>query len=147
MSASWQSYNEGATPGRVPDGLEQRFDSTNLVSLRSAVAAHGSALGLPGTRVNDLVLVAHELASNAVRHGGGSGRLRVWRVDGSVYCEVTDMGGGFLYHPPERMPSVNATGGRGLWIIAKLADRIRVESGGDGTVTLIELHVEHSDSR
>lgn len=141
MSASWQSRNEGGTPGRVPDGLEQRFDSTNLVSLRSAVAAHGSALGLAVTRVDDLVLVAHELASNAVRHGGGSGRLRVWRVDGSVYCEVADVGGGFPYTPPERLPSLSATGGRGLWIIAHLADRIRVESGTTGTLTLIELRV------
>ena len=141
MSASWQSYNEAAASGQVPDGLEQQFDSTNLVSLRSAVAAHGSALGLPGSRVNDLVLVAHELASNAVRHGGGSGRLRVWRVDGSVFCEVADAGDGFLYQPPEHMPSVNATGGRGLWIIARLADRIHVESDENGTATVIELHV------
>jgi anti-sigma regulatory factor (Ser/Thr protein kinase) len=141
MSASWQSYNDGGTSGRTPDGLEQRFDSTNMVSLRSAVAAHASALGLSPERVNDLVLVAHELASNAVRHGGGSGRLRVWRVDGSVFCEVSDVGEGFLFDPPERVPDLNATGGRGLWIIAHLADKVGVESGHTGTVTLVELHV------
>src|SRR5690349_2570692 len=111
MSASWQQPFDGTPPGRTPDGLEQRFDRTNLVSLRSAVAAHGSALGLAPHRVDDLVLVAHELASNAVRHGGGGGRLRVWRVDGSVYCEVADVGGGFLYDPPERRPDLSASGG------------------------------------
>src|SRR5690349_7412786 len=102
MSTSWQQPLDGSSPpGRTPDGLEQRFDATNLVSLRSAVAAHGSALGLAARQVDDLVLVAHELASNAVRHGGGGGRLRVWRVDGSVYCEVADVGGGFLFRRPE----------------------------------------------
>jgi anti-sigma regulatory factor (Ser/Thr protein kinase) len=121
--------------------LEQRFDATNLMSLRSAVAAHGSALGLSAARVDDLVLVAHELASNAVRHGGGGGRLRVWRVDGSVYCEVADTGGGFLYAPPDRLPAVSATGGRGLWIIAHLADDLWVESNEAGTTTRIELRV------
>jgi anti-sigma regulatory factor (Ser/Thr protein kinase) len=145
MSGSWPSHHESGASGRTPDGLEQRFDATNLVSLRSAVAAHGSALGLPASRVHDLVLVAHELASNAVRHGGGSGRLRVWRLDGSVYCEVADAGGGFLFSNPERRPDVNATGGRGLWIIARLADDVRVESGEQGTVTLVELRLPHPD--
>jgi anti-sigma regulatory factor (Ser/Thr protein kinase) len=141
MSASWRSRSDGGTSGRVPDGLEQQFDGTSLVALRSAVAAHASALGLPPARVNDLVLVAHELASNAVRHGGGSGRLRIWRVDGSVFCEVADTGGGFLFAPPSRLPALNVSGGRGLWIIAHLADTMRVESGDTGTVTLVELRV------
>jgi anti-sigma regulatory factor (Ser/Thr protein kinase) len=123
--------------------MEQRFDGTNLVSLRSAVAAHGGALGLIGSRVDDLVLVAHELATNAVRHGGGGGRLRMWRVDGSVFCEVVDAGTGFLFaHPDEgRRPDVTATGGRGLWIIARLVDQMRVESGTAGTRALVELRL------
>jgi anti-sigma regulatory factor (Ser/Thr protein kinase) len=141
MSGSWPSPHESGTSGRVPDGLEQRFDSTNLVSLRSAVAAHGSALGLSAGRVHDLVLVAHELASNAVRHGGGSGLLRLWRLDGSVYCEVADVGDGFMFSRPERRPDLNATGGRGLWIIARLADEMHVESGDRGTVTLVEIRL------
>jgi anti-sigma regulatory factor (Ser/Thr protein kinase) len=141
MSASWQQPFDGGTPGRTPDGLEQRFDSTNLVSLRSAVAAHGSALGLSPSRVNDLVLLAHELASNAVRHGGGGGQLRMWRVDGSVFCEVTDAGAGFTFSRPERLPDLNATGGRGLWIIVRLADEMSVESGDTGTTTLVKIRV------
>lgn len=141
MSASWQQPFDGAAPGRTPDGLQQRFDATNLVSLRSAVAAHGSALGLSPSQVNDLVLVAHELASNAVRHGGGGGQLRMWRVDGSVYCKVEDSGPGFMFRRPERLPDVNATGGRGLWIIVRLVDNVSVESGDTGTTTLVEIRV------
>src|SRR5262249_60052438 len=52
--------------------LDQLFDSEGLYGLRSAVAAHGSAFGLSEPSVSDLVLVAHELATNAVRHGGGA---------------------------------------------------------------------------
>ena len=141
MSASQQQPFDGGTPGRTPDGLEQRFDSTSLVSLRSAVAAHGGALGLSPAQVNDLVLVAHELASNAVRHGGGGGRLRLWRIDGSVYCEVADAGGGYLYRRPERRPDLDATGGRGLWIIVRLVDGMSVESSDSGTTTLVEIRV------
>lgn len=143
MSASWQRHNDGGTSGRTPDGMQQRFDASNLVSLRSAVAAHGSALGLGDSRVNDLVLVAHELATNAVRHGGGAGRLRMWRVDGSVFCEVADSGSGFLFVRPEhqRRPDVSASGGRGLWIVAHLVDRFRVDSDRAGTVALVEIRL------
>jgi anti-sigma regulatory factor (Ser/Thr protein kinase) len=141
MSASWRPQSDGGASGRTPDGLEQRFDETNLVSLRSAVAAHGGALGLGDGQVEDLVLVAHELATNAVRHGGGGGRLRMWRVDGSVFCEVADAGDGFMFARPERRPDLRATGGRGLWIVARLVDELRVDSGGAGTVALIEIRL------
>jgi anti-sigma regulatory factor (Ser/Thr protein kinase) len=141
MSASWQQNSESGISDRKPDGVEQEFDATNLVSLRSAVAAHGSALGLSATRVNDLVLVAHEMATNAVRHGGGSGRLRMWRVEGSIFCEVADHGGGFVFTRPERRPSLNATGGRGLWIIAHLVDEMLVGSTETGTVALVEIRL------
>ncbi|GIJ64529.1 ATP-binding protein [Virgisporangium aurantiacum] len=141
MSASWQQPFDGATPGQTPDGLEQRFDATSLVSLRSAVAAHGGALGLSPSKVNDLVLVAHELASNAVRHGGGGGRLRLWRVDGSVFCEVSDVGVGFPFSRPQRLPDLSAPGGRGLWIIVRLVDEMSVESTDEGTTALVEIRV------
>lgn len=141
MSASRQWHHENGTPGQNPDGLEQRFDATNLVSLRSAVAAHGGALGLDPIRVNDLVLVAHEMATNAVRHGGGNGTLRVWRVDGSIFCEVSDAGTGFLFTRPEHRPALNATGGRGLWIIARLVDEMTVDSTDAGTVAIVEIRL------
>jgi anti-sigma regulatory factor (Ser/Thr protein kinase) len=141
MSASWEQSFDGGTPGRTPDGLEQRFDATSLVSLRSAVAAHGGALGLSPTQVNDLVLVAHELASNSVRHGGGGGRLRLWRIDGSVYCEVSDVGVGFPFSRPERLPDLSAPGGRGLWMIVRLADEVSVESNDNGTTARVEIRV------
>jgi serine/threonine-protein kinase RsbW len=143
MSGSWQRQNDNGASGRVPDGLEQRFDATSLVSLRSAVAAHGGALGLADGRVADLVLVAHELATNAVRHGGGAGLLRMWRADGTLFCEVADAGDGFLFTrpEPERRPDVGAPGGRGLWIVARLVDAMRVDSGSAGTVAVIELRL------
>src|SRR5262245_47514769 len=78
--------------------LDQPFDADTLYQLRSAVAAHGSDLGVIEPTLTDLVLVAHELASNAVRHGrvapGDPGRLRLWRDGDAVLCEVSDHGPG-----------------------------------------------------
>jgi anti-sigma regulatory factor (Ser/Thr protein kinase) len=72
--------------------MEQTFDGGSLYALRTAVAAHAAAAGLSRARVYDVVVAAHELAANAVRHGAGRGRLQL-RVDGALlYSQVSDDG-------------------------------------------------------
>ena len=116
-----------------PPVLEQAFDAPALPRLRSAVAAYAELLGA-GPALDDVVLIAHELSSNAVRHGGGSGRLRLWRDGMRIMCRVSDPGRGL----PEAqvagavMPSARTPGGRGLWIARRLAD-VRIDSGPTGT--------------
>ena len=39
-----------------------------------------------------MTAVAHELAANAVVHGAGHGRLRLWADGGFLYCQVSDDG-------------------------------------------------------
>jgi anti-sigma regulatory factor (Ser/Thr protein kinase) len=113
--------------------LDQTFDATNLVPLRSAVAAYATELGA-GARVDDVVLIAHELASNAVRHGGGRGRLRLWRDDHRVMCRVSDGGRGIASAAltETELPGPRSEGGRGLWIARRLA-AVRIDTGRNGT--------------
>jgi two-component sensor histidine kinase len=42
---------------------------------------------MPGSRADDLTLVAHELAANAVRHSAGHGRQLLWYPDGTLLCQ------------------------------------------------------------
>jgi len=134
--------DHATTAGQVL-ALDQPFDQRGLLSLRAAVAAHASRVGLSHDRVDELVVIAHELASNAVRHGGGAGRLRLWSEDGQARCEVSDDGPG-MTDPAraglERAP-LSATDGRGLWIVRQLADDVEVRSGPDGTVVTAILTV------
>jgi anti-anti-sigma factor len=83
-----------AADGTAAADLEQLFDGDSLYALRAAAAAHGSQAGLSEGRTRDLVLVVHELAANAVRHGAGHGRLRMWTTPDEVRCEVTDSAAG-----------------------------------------------------
>jgi anti-sigma regulatory factor (Ser/Thr protein kinase) len=82
-----------------------------------------------------VVLVAHELSTNAVRHGGGAGRLRLWRDDFRLLCRVSDSGPGLADAATAGVepPSARVPGGRGLWIARRLA-AVRIDTGPTGTV-------------
>jgi anti-sigma regulatory factor (Ser/Thr protein kinase) len=134
----------GRTPPtrrRVPRVLDQTFDAGSLFRLRAAVAAHAADLGAREA-VDDLVLIAHELSSNAVRHGGGSGRLGLWRDDDRILCRVSDSGPGIIDpagHGADP-PSPQVPGGRGLWIVRRLA-AVRIVTGPSGTTVTAEIPV------
>lgn len=127
----------GARPPEAParELLDQPFAQDSLVALRSAVAAHASRLGLSEDLVEHVVLVAYELASNAVRHGAGHGRLRLSAAAGVIGCAVTDEGRGFAdpEHAGLTRPEPTASGGRGLWLVRCLADTVEIRSDGKRT--------------
>ncbi|BCB90358.1 ATP-binding protein [Phytohabitans suffuscus] len=132
--------SDGAGSTAAPHGepaLDQHFDADGLYSLRAAVAAHATDLGAGEELVEELVVVANELASNAVRHGGGTGRLRLWRAGDLIHCEVSDTGPGLADAEVglERVP-LTAYGGRGLWVVRQMSERVDVRTGPKGaTIT------------
>ncbi|GAA1420427.1 ATP-binding protein [Streptomyces thermospinosisporus] len=103
--------------------------------------------GVPDQVIDDAVLILSELLSNACKHGrplgdaqAGDGDVRAaWRLDqqGRLVVEVTDGGG--PTRPAPSTPSVTAHGGRGLNIIAALADDwgVRDEVPGEVTVWVV----------
>ncbi len=135
----WASGGRNGTSGARPVGLDLRFDGADLYALRAAVAAHAADLGAPPELVAHLVIIASELASNAVRHGGGTGRLRLSREDSGLCCVVDDSGPG-MAEPSvagRSAPSPLAHGGRGLWIVRRLASRTDIESTERGTTVTV----------
>jgi len=137
---------DAAPPAPAVVSLDQPFDRDGLYALRSAVSAHASELGLHDRRLADLVLMANELASNVIRHGGGQGRLMLWRDESAVHCQVSDAGPG-LIDPANagttRVPLV-ATDGRGLWIVRQLSDRFHVSSGPAGATLTVTVNLNHT---
>ena len=132
--------------------LDTTFDSGTLHVLRADVHVLASRTGFPDHRVEDVVLAIHELAANAVHHGAGAGRLRIWNVAGALHCRVDDgaLASGDPATPgaghqdgqapetesppsPGAVSSWLATPGHGLWVVRQVADQLQVTSGAQGT--------------
>jgi anti-sigma regulatory factor (Ser/Thr protein kinase) len=118
--------------------LDLRFGGDDLLAVRGGVEAYASELG-PRELVEDVVLVVYELATNAVRHGGGHGRLNLWRENDRFVCRVSDDGPG-LTDPQAGMvaPAPNKSGGRGLWIARRLS-ALNIDTGPCGTTVTAAL--------
>ncbi len=80
--------------------------------------------------IDDVVLAVDEAMTNAVRHSGARDNLQVslWFEDRDLRVLVKDDGHGFPVESfdPERTPELLATGGRGLFLIAQVADELEL---------------------
>jgi anti-sigma regulatory factor (Ser/Thr protein kinase) len=105
--------------------FDEPFDASTLHFLRERVAACAAAAGMPEDRVMEVMLAVHELASNAVRHGAGAGRLVLRAAAGALRCQVSDAGPGAGPWPLRQ--------GHGLLIVRAVADEVTAYSGPHGS--------------
>jgi len=99
--------------------------------------------GVCAAAVTDAALVISELLSNALRHAQplpGAGIRAAWDLDtDSVRVAVSDGGGST--RPELGEPTPATTGGRGLWIVARLSRRWGTLSDEEGTTVWAEVLV------
>ena len=96
-----------------------------LESVAQARRAVGQLAGLlPDERLDDLRLLISEVVTNAIRHSGTRPgevvRLHVMATGASTRVEVHDRGSGFAWR--RRTPQPECGSGRGLFLVAELAD-------------------------
>jgi anti-sigma regulatory factor (Ser/Thr protein kinase) len=120
-------------PQPAPALLSQSFDGGQLAMLRRSVSRHAADVGLRDARRQDFVLAVDEVVTNAVRHGGGRGRLEVWVADGRLWFRVSDTGPGLAAPLPAHAPEPTLPGGRGLWITSHVTDDLTIATGPLGT--------------
>lgn len=124
---------EAPLPAPPGNAVALRFALAQLPGVRSLVAGHASEAGMAPARASDLVLAVNELATNAIRHAGGRGVLRVWRAGGEVICQVEDSG--WIEDPlaGRRIPGLDQENGFGLWLVNQLCELVEVRTGPAGT--------------
>ena len=102
------------------------------------MVAHATQAGLAPGRADDLLIAVHELAANAVRHGAGHGRLRIWRSAAALLCEISDDGLPDA-QDAQKVPEWRTEPGHGLSLVRQVADHTSLRSGRDGTSATISF--------
>ncbi|MEU0273530.1 ATP-binding protein [Streptomyces sp. NPDC006307] len=123
--------------------LCEAFFRRERTSVRAARRFTAEALARWGIkeRADDVVLCVSELATNALLHGvppGRGYRLRLLRLveDGPLRVEVHDSGDGTVL---ARQPDAGAESGRGLPLVAALADTWGVGERNPGKLVWCEF--------
>jgi anti-sigma regulatory factor (Ser/Thr protein kinase) len=126
-------------PSRAPLGSAFGPDAEPLSEVRRRVGDAAAAFGLDAARAGDLVLIVNEVATNSLRHGGGSGVLRIWEEGSSLVSEVSDAGRIEDPLAGRGKPSSELGSGFGLWLANQLCDLVQIRTFSTGSV--VRLHV------
>ncbi|WP_371633359.1 ATP-binding protein [Streptomyces sp. NBC_01259] len=120
-----------------PSGVARARDATRTF-------ARGLDPALEAEAAETLALVVSELATNAVRHGGGSYTLRLDATAESVHVAVSDPSAS---PPRERAPDLSGgTGGFGWHMIRRLTDSVTTVPGpGQGKTIHARLNRRHTE--
>jgi anti-sigma regulatory factor (Ser/Thr protein kinase) len=119
--------------------LSMPASPSRLAGLRQAVRAN--LRGVSEEVADDVVLALNEAATNAVLYGSRGGQP----VEVAVHVTHDWVEASVLDHGPEPLPGLPAeadteelrAGGRGLWLLRRLVDEVRLERVKLGTrVTL-----------
>jgi anti-sigma regulatory factor (Ser/Thr protein kinase) len=120
--------------------VTERSFSSSREAVRDGRHFIASELAGVADEVRDAAcLLGSELCTNALVHGGRGFTVRVLCLAEAVHVSVTDPGGGV---PRPMHPSVFDVRGRGLELVAALADRWGVEPTGTGSGKTVWLEID-----
>lgn len=130
-----------ANPGAVTYMVRK---SEDLRPARSFALDYAGWVGLSQDGIEDLQLVATELATNSLMYSGGACRLAFWRDDEHLVCEARDAGRfddplvGRLY------PGPCGPASRGLYLVNAISDLVRTHTTATGTTIQAYLRFDPS---
>ncbi|OBI33375.1 sensor histidine kinase [Mycobacterium sp. E2238] len=118
--------------------------SSDLSPARSFATNYAGWIGLSQDGIEDLQLVATELASNSLMYTEGACQLAFWRDDDYLVCEARDTG---CFEDPlvGRMdPGPCGPASRGLYLVNAISDLVRTHTTASGTTIQAYLRVDPS---
>jgi anti-sigma regulatory factor (Ser/Thr protein kinase) len=132
-----------AKPGAVTYMVRK---SADLRPARSFAVDYAGWVGLSRDGIEDLQLIATELASNSLMYTDGACRLAFWRDDEHLVCEVRDTG-----RLEDRLvgrldPGPDGPASRGLFLVNAISDLVRTHTASTGTTIQAYLRFDPSPS-
>jgi anti-sigma regulatory factor (Ser/Thr protein kinase) len=128
-------------PGAVTYMVRQ---SADLRPARSFAVNYAGWVGLSQDGIEDLQLIATELATNSLMYTGGACQLAFWRDDEHLVCEARDTGR--LEDPlvGRLDPGPAGPASRGLFLVNAISDLVRTHTTSTGTTIQAYLRFDPS---
>nr|WP_156763974.1 anti-sigma factor RsbA family regulatory protein [Mycobacterium sp. 852002-50816_SCH5313054-b] len=130
-----------AKPGAVMYMVRK---SADLSPARSFAVNYAGWVGMSQDGIDDLQLIATELATNSLMHTDGACRLAFWRQDEHLVCEARDTG---RFDDPlvgRLDPGPSGPASRGLYLVNAISDLVRTHTTSAGTTIQAYLRFEQS---
>jgi anti-sigma regulatory factor (Ser/Thr protein kinase) len=133
---------------RARTDIRIHFTEQTIADLRRIVRNTADTAGLSPDRAEDFTIAVYELLTNAVRHGGGRGHLRLCHTPTLLECQVRDDGTtGAEIKTGHRRPALDSPGGRGLWLAGQLVDELNLRPTRSGglviSLTMVLPNLQH----
>jgi serine/threonine-protein kinase RsbW len=121
-----------------------RFDRSSVSVMRQKVATAAASQGLRDLPLIRCTVAVHEIVLNAVHHGGGEGRLLLWRAAAALHCLVSDDGPGIAQRyrgmRPQSSGAETWNSRYGLWLAGQLCPSVHItDRAGRGTDVRLEF--------
>lgn len=156
----WRSGSLHRSPEYAPDDVLARCNqplpvnpgavtymvrkSADLRMARAFAVNYADWVGLSPDGIEDLQLIATELASNSLMYTNGACRLAFWRNDEHLVCEARDSGR--LDDPlvGRLNPGPSGPASRGLFLVNAISDLVCTHSTTSGTTIQAYLRLDPS---
>jgi anti-sigma regulatory factor (Ser/Thr protein kinase) len=131
---------------RPQEPFSRVFTAAGVDAVRQLIKHVARNAGLLEPVLPDFVLAVQELMTNAVRHGGGWGRVRLYCDGRLLQCTVTDRGPGLTGALTEfgTLPAPDSEGGRGLYLARRMTDSLQISSGTAGVTVTVVVNLSRS---
>ncbi|HEY2205520.1 MAG TPA: sensor histidine kinase [Pseudonocardia sp.] len=148
-----EEYTARRRPPVAADPLEATAPVVDLLdpsaaTARRAVRRLAAAGQIPRHVEVDLVYAVSEGVQNAIRHGRGPVRFRLWDGDGRILACIADRGAG----PSDPLVGLIAgtssgphSAGLGLWLIHQMCDDVAFDTGPDGFTLRLTMRSAQPD--
>jgi anti-sigma regulatory factor (Ser/Thr protein kinase) len=101
------------------------------------VRATGRRAGVAPRDLEDLLIAVSELATNVIRHAGGSGSITLRSMSVGLFAEIRDSGPGLPESMTIERPSPAVGHGQGLWLARLLCKDFQIVSSPGGVTVRI----------
>ncbi|MEE6176003.1 sensor histidine kinase [Mycobacterium sp. 050134] len=118
--------------------------SSDLSPARSFAVEYAGWIGLSREGIEDLQLIATELATNSLMYTDGACRLAFWREGEHLVCEARDTG---RFDDPlvgRLDPGPSGPASRGLFLVNAISDLVRTHTTATGTTIQAYLRFDPS---